>query len=150
MMRERRFRFGILAGCALVGACFSLKIPHLRLPESYIESVELCRKVEFRGDHLSPVEPRTVFGPRDDVICFIRLRNVPGKTRLRWKWYAPDQSLVRDTGDVEVHVDETALDMVTASDPLRPSSPMKTEGDWTVCVFINDTLAWVQKFVTKN
>ena len=150
MMRGGWFRFGILAGSALAGACFSLKIPHLRPPESYIESVEFCRKVELRGDQLLPVSPQTVFDPGDDVVCFIRLRNVPGKTRLRWKWYAPDQALVRDTGDVEANADETNLDMVTASDPLRPRLPEKTEGDWTVCVFVNDALARVQRFVIKR
>lgn len=150
-MRQKCCFWLVLFGCSVfVSACLSFKIPPLSLPENYLESIELSKKIEIRGDLLSPVETSTVFSPIDRVVCLIRLRNVLGKIQLRWKWYAPDRVLARDAGNIVINADEKYLDVVTASDPLKPSSLEKEEGDWTVCVFINDALACVQKFVVKK
>jgi hypothetical protein len=150
-MTQKGYLWLVLSACfVFLWACISFKIPALPLPENSVESIDLCKKIEIRGDLLSPVETSTVFSPIDNIVDFIRLRNVLRKIQLRWKWYAPDQILARDSGNVIVNAEEKNLDVVTASDPLRPSSPEKKEGDWTVCVFINDALACVQKFVIKK
>jgi hypothetical protein len=150
-MRRKSLLWLVVSACSICfSACFSFKIPRLPLPENSIESVEVCRKVEIKDDLLSPVETSNVFGPIEDVICYIRLKQVVRKIQLRWKWYAPDQTLARDTGNMDINADEKYLDIVTASDRLRSSSPEKKEGDWVVCIVINDALARVKKFVIKK
>lgn len=150
MMQNCRPWLVVSACTVCFSACFSFKISPLPLPENYTESLEICKKVEIRDDLLSPVETSAVFGPIEDVFCYVRLRNVRRKIQLRWKWYAPDQTLARDTGNIDINADEKYLDIVTASDPLRSSLPEKKEGDWVVCIIINDVLASVKKFVVQK
>jgi hypothetical protein len=150
-MKQKCCFWLVLIACSIfVPACLSFKIPPLSLPENYLESIELSKKIEIKGDLLSPVETSTVFSPKDRVVCLIRLRNVLGRIQLRWKWYAADRVLARDAGNIVINADEKYLDIVTASDPLWPSSLEKEEGDWTVCVFVNDSLAYIKKFIIKK
>lgn len=150
-MRRKSFLWLVVSACSVCSsACFSFKIPRLPLPENSVETVEVCRKVEIKDDLLSPVETSNVFSPNEDVICYVRLRQVLRKIELRWKWYAPDGTLARDTGNTDINADEKNLDVVTASDPLRSSSPGTKEGDWVVCIMINDALARAKRFVIKK
>jgi hypothetical protein len=150
MMQKCRPWLLVSACTVCFSACFSFKISPLPLPENYTESFEICRKVEIRDDLLSPIETSTVFGPTEDVFCYVRLRNVRRKIQLRWKWYAPDRNLARDTGNVDINADEKYLDTVTAGDPFRSSLSEKKEGYWLVCIMINDVLASVKKFVIQK
>jgi hypothetical protein len=150
-MRQKCHPWLLLSVCCVYfSGCFSFKVPPLPLPENYIESLEICKKVEMRDNLLSPIGTSTVFGPLEDLFCYIRLRNTVRKVQIRWKWYAPDQTLARDTGNVDINADEKYLDVVTASDPLSLSSSEKKEGNWVVCIIINNNLASVRRFVIQK
>jgi hypothetical protein len=146
-MIRRYFLWCVLAAFPVgFSACVSFRIPPLPAPENFIESGETCKGIEFSGDLLDPVGRSAVFSPDEDILFYVRLRNVTRRILLRWKWYAPDQTLTRDAGNVEVNADLKFLDVVTAYDRLRPGPSGTKEGEWTVCLLVNDTAVEVKKF----
>ena len=45
------------------------------------------------------------------------------RVRLKWKWYAPDNTLYKESDEVVVNEDEVYLEAVTAYDMISPDSP---------------------------
>lgn len=124
-----------------MGSCVSFK-PDPPLPtEPRIERIQLCKKIEDRGDLLNPLEIQSEFTSKDELVfCFIQLKDIPKKITLRWKWYSPKKVLVRDTGDVIVNEDEKYLEDVSAYDKFELFHKDNIEGQWTVVVFVNGKL----------
>ena len=125
--------------CSFLGSCITFKSERLFPHDNHVECIHLCRGMEDSGDLLKPVDIQSDFTSKDDHInCFIKLKDVSIKIRLRWKWYSPDRKMVRDTGDVVVNRDEKPLEAVTAYDMLKLNPEDNSEGQWTVVVFLND------------
>lgn len=126
-------------------SCISFKSGSLFPSENQLESIHLCKKIDDSGDLLEPLDIQSEFSFKDDhVICFIRLKDIATKIRLRWKWYSPDRKLVRDTGNIIISQGDRYLAAATAYDRFRLSPENVAEGQWTVVIFMND------KFIGKK
>ncbi len=129
----------LLMLCSFFGSCITFKSEHIFPHDNQVEYIHLCKGVEDSGDLLKPVDIQSDFTSKDDHInCFIKLKDVSIKIRLRWKWYSPDRKMFRDTGDVIVNQDEEYLGVVTAYDMLQLNPEDNSEGQWTVVVLLND------------
>jgi len=117
-----------------------------------VEEFLVCLGVAQSGELLAPQGAGAAFGPNiESVYAFVRLRDVGRDIRLRWKWYAPDGSLVRDSGPVAVRTDGRRLDEVTAFDrlDLPPGRGARSPGSWTAVVFLEEEAASVRTFLLK-
>jgi hypothetical protein len=142
-MRRRR-ALGAIAGLAAAGAaaCISFDIRRYPEPENAVAAFVLCRIVDAEGDVLKPGAETAEFNADDArVLAFAGVRNVARAIRLRWKWYGPDRSLARDTGDVEVNAEGKSLELVTAYDALDLEADKAVLGAWTALLFIDGRLA---------
>jgi len=142
-MRRRR-ALGALAGLAAAGAaaCISFDIRRFPDPDNVVAAFVLCRNADAAGDVLRPIGETSEFGTEDPrALSFASVRNVVRAIRLRWKWYDPAKSLVRDTGDVEVNPEGKSLALVTAYDALDLKPGQAAAGAWTVLLFIDGRLA---------
>ena len=125
--------------------CISLKMGYLSPSENQVESIHLCKKIDDSSDLLKPLDIQSEFTLKDErVICFIRLREIATRIDLRWKWYSPENELVRDTGNVIVSQGDKYLAAATAYDMFQLNPENIAEGQWTVVIFMND------KFVGKK
>lgn len=130
-----------------LASCVSFKVRAPSPNDNHLELIEICRGVKETDGILAPQEPCAEFtGGDSPVYCLIRVRNVSGTVELRWKWYAPDGKLSRDTGGVSVSETQMELYSVTAYDVLRADGGTRARGEWTVAVFVNDVLAGLSKF----
>ncbi len=121
------------------GSCITFRPKHIFPLDNQVEFIHLCKGMEDSGDLLKPVDIQSDFTSKDDHInCFIKLKDVSMKIRLRWKWYSPDKKMFRDTGDIIVNQNEEYLGVVTAYDMLQLNPGSKNEGQWTVVVFMDD------------
>ena len=126
-------------------SCISFKTGYLLPSENQVESIQLCKKIDDSGDLLKPLDIQSEFTSEDDrVICFIKLKEIATKIDLRWKWYSPDNKLVRDTGNIIVSQGDRYLEAATAYDMFQLNPENIAEGQWTVVIFIND------KFIGKK
>jgi len=133
------------------GSCITFRSEHLFPNDNQVECIHLCKGMEDSGDLLKPVDIQSDFTSKDDHInCFIKLKDVSIKIRLRWKWYSPDRKMFRDTGDVIVNQDEEYLGVVTAYDMLQLNPGSKNEGQWTVVVFMNDKFIGSKTFQVRH
>lgn len=117
-----------------------------------VEEFLVCRGVAAEGELLAPRGAGDAFGADiESVYAFVRLRDVGRDIGLRWKWYAPDGSLVRDSGPVAVRTGGRRLDEVTAFDrlDLAPGRGARPAGSWTVVVFMEEEAASVRTFSLK-
>jgi len=120
-------------------SCISFKISSILPTENQVESIHLCKNIDDSGDLLKPLDIQYKFTSKDDnVICFIRLKDIATRIHLRWKWYSPDKKMGRDTGNVIVNNEEKYLEVVTAYDMFKLNSEDNIEGQWTVVVFMNN------------
>jgi len=135
---------GLVVGAALTAtACLNFR-PAVQAPDFQVESVVICRSVTSEGGLLEPVEAREEFPATDEsVVCFVRIKGVSADTWLRWKWYSPEGTLVRDSGRVPVATEGSYLETVTAFDRLDfgPGVATRPTGQWTVAFFLEDALA---------
>jgi hypothetical protein len=126
-------------------SCISFKTGYLLPSENQVESIQLCKKIDDSGDLLKPLDIQFEFTLKDDhVICYIRLKEIATRIDLRWKWYSPDNKLVRDTGNVIVSQGDRYLEAGTAYDMFQLNPENISEGQWTVVIFVNN------KFIGKK
>jgi hypothetical protein len=135
----------------LAGAgCISFKIEPRPEPEQLVETLVLCKRVIPDGELLAPVDITTDFVMDDpEVLCFVALKNVGQAMSLKWKWYAPDGMLFKETIDVPVNENEAYLEAVTAYDRLDMQQEESFEGGWVVVVLINGELAGRRTFIIR-
>lgn len=149
-------RYVLRLGAAAVllfstAGCFSFKLRPLPPPVNRVESLLMCAAVEESGELLKPGEPLKEFDPgRGEILCFLRLEEVDQRIALRWKWYSPENELVKDTGPTEVNPEEKYLAVVTAYDRLNWRPGMGPAGTWTVAVYIDGDLIGRLSFKMKS
>lgn len=140
---------GIVFYC---GGCITFRIVPPYPVEGYIESVNLCKGINKSGELLAPLDIRAEFSAdEDNIICFVILKNISRKIQLRWKWYAPNQSLSRDSENVVINKEESQLETLTAYDELKLN--LREEdiivGQWTVVVLLDNQLIARRLFEVK-
>jgi len=135
----------------LTGAgCVSLRIEPRPEPEQLVETLVLCKRVLPGGELLAPVDITTDFVLDDpDVLCFVKIKNVGQTITLKWKWYAPDGMLFKETADVPVNEIETYLEAVTAYDGLDIEQEESFEGRWAVVILVNGELVGRRTFTVR-
>lgn len=135
----------------LAGAgCVTLKIEPRPEPEQLIETLVLCKRVLPEGELLAPVDITTDFVLEDpEVLCFVELKNVGRFMKLKWKWYAPDGRLFKETADVPVNENEAYLEAVTAYDRLDIQQEEGFKGRWIVVILVNGELAGRRTFFVR-
>jgi hypothetical protein len=133
-----------------VGGCISFKIEPRPEPEQLVETLALCKRVLPDGELLAPADITTDFVIENpDVLCFVKLKNVGRIMTLRWKWYAPDGTLFKETADVPVNENELYLEAVTAYDRLDIQQEESFEGRWVVVILVNGELAGRRTFIIR-
>jgi hypothetical protein len=132
------------------GGCVSFKIEPRPEPEQLVETLVLCKRVLPDGELLAPADITTEFVMDDpDVLCFVELKNVGRAMTLKWKWYAPDGSLFKETADVSVNKNESYLEAVTAYDGLDMQQEESFKGHWVVVILVNGELAGRRTFIVR-
>lgn len=140
--------------CFCLGSCISFRIiPPFPL-EGYVETMALCSRVDESGELLEPLGIKVEYQLEEEsVYCFIELKNISRRIRMRWRWYGPDKTEFRDSGDVLVNREEQYLETLTAYDELRIDSGEEDNviGRWTVIVLIDGQLVSRREFsINKN
>ena len=139
-----RHRHLLMCGLCIIwctSSCISFKVEPLPDPSLIVKEATLCREIDESRELLEPGEAFTDFrAGKDPVICFLHMKDVAQRVRLKWKWYAPDNTLYKESDEVVVNEDEVYLEAVTAYDMISPDSPAEEQGSWSVAVLANDVL----------
>lgn len=133
-------------------ACVTFR-PAVQPPGLEVESLVVCRNAALSGGlHVAEGAARTFGVDIPSLFALAALRDIDRKIALRFKWYAPDGVLARDSGPMPVDPGEKYLDKVTAFDRLdfAPGRVEPREGAWTVALFLNETLADQTSFNIKK
>jgi len=115
----------------------------------------LCSNIKIEKDLYTPVGITSDFKTLDKkVISFIRLNNINKEIQVRWKWYAPDGRLVRDTVqfDTLVNTQNDFIAVQTMYDELEFAQIEKPliSGMWTVVFYLENLLAGSMNFTLKK
>jgi len=132
-------------------ACLTFKIEPRPEPEQLVETLVLCERVLPDGELLAPADITTDFPMMEnpDVLCFVELKNVGRFMRLKWRWYAPDGTLFKETADVPVNENKAYLEAVTAYDKLDIQPEESFKGHWVVVILVNGELAGRRTFFVR-
>ena len=133
--------FPLLALTLFAGGCSSTgevrKEPRLRVVET-----TLAKGIDDTGTEIVPIEPTTIFSTEDpEVVCYVKLRNLSGKHRLRWAWYDPAGNLYYSTKSYSVAIPrgkyvEDAIAWHEIS--LRGESAQEYPGSWKVDIYLDE------------
>jgi len=152
MRKAAAFLLVLYLGLCAVG-CISFRIiPPFPL-EGYVETMVICSKVDESGELLAPMDIKKEFTLGDkSVYCFIELKNISRRIHMRWKWYAPDKTMSRDSENVIINREEQYLETLTAYDEffLDIRDNEKLSGRWTVVVLIDDKLVASREFFIQE
>jgi hypothetical protein len=122
-------------------ACLSFKLDPLPDPGRVVREVTLCKEIDESQELLEPGESVKEFmAGSDPVICFVSMKDVTRRIRLRWRWYDPRGFLHKASQEVTVNPDEVYLEAVTAYDRIEPEALTGLQGKWIVTIFVNDIL----------
>ncbi|MBM3296252.1 MAG: hypothetical protein FJY83_01495 [Candidatus Aminicenantes bacterium] len=158
MRRRARPQAGfLLAGLIALAwlgaaACVNFR-PAVQPPGLEVESLVVCRNAAFSGGlHVAEGAARTFGLDIPSLFALASLRDIDRGIALRFKWYAPDGVLARDSGPMPVDPGEKYLDKVTAFDRLdfAPGRIEPREGAWTVVLFLDETPADQTSFNIKK
>lgn len=151
-MRSRRILIAVAAACAAVSGCISLKILPPSLSGTTIEAMSICEGVAETGGLIQPRAVADKFGPRiKRLYCVVRLAPTSEALAIRWRWYTPDESLYRETGNLFINTDLQGFSAITASDILAIKSEAGlAPGKWRVAVYINDRFSGSTGFMIKE
>lgn len=151
-LRRAAGRFLCAAALVLSAAsasCVSLKVRPLEDPHARIETLVVCREVREDGESLVPEGISGTFQADSQIVCFLKIIDIPGPVSLRWTWYGPEGELVRDTGEIAVNSEGRYLGSISAYDRLDPEDIGGRTGRWTAAVFIDGVLAGTARFEIK-
>lgn len=130
---------GIVFYCA---GCISFRIQPPYPEEAYIESISFCLGIQETEDELlAPVDIKEEFSMDDDnIVCFVAVKNIGRKIQLRWKWYAPNKDLSRDSENIVINSSASPLETLFAYDEIQLSLREKDAlvGVWTVVVLLDN------------
>jgi hypothetical protein len=151
---KKRFAGAIfLLSSIVMSSCLSFRIFPSFPQEGHVERMVFCEDVDESGELLEPLEIRYEFvDDAESVFCFFEIKNISRKIGMRWRWYAPDRSLSRDSGNVTINEEEKLLEIVTAYDELMLGIREKEKkiGRWTVIVLIDDSLVARRTFDVRQ
>ncbi len=142
----------IMLSCLGAASCVNFR-PAVQPPGLEVETLLVCRNVSASGGlHVADGAARTFGADAASLFALASLRDIDRRIALRFKWYAPDGVLARDSGPMPVDPMGTYLDQVTAFDRLdfAPGRIEPTEGVWTVALFLDEILADQTSFNIKK
>lgn len=150
-MKKKVYSLFLSVVCILGAACISFKIKPLFPPDNRVENFCLCAEIDDSGELLIPLDVKLEFSAEnEDIICFIELKDIEKKIKLKWNWYSPDKKLYKETEEITVNEQEKYLEAVTAYDKIRPEHSEISNGRWAVVVFLDDVLAGRKIFQVKK
>jgi hypothetical protein len=121
-----------------MAGCLSFKVVPSPAPEDIAFEIMTCKKVDARGELYKPLEITSEFrAANEEIICFVRLKNISKAIRLKWIWYGPDLKLFKETKDLIINAGEDILETISAFDRITIPAEGKGEGQWTVAVFMD-------------
>jgi len=139
------------AACLLLVGCVSFRVAPSPAPEDLAAEICTCKKIDETGELYQPVDITSQFTQDDkDVICFVRMKNIRKAARLRWKWYAPDLSLFKETKDMIINAEEDILETISAFDRITIPAEDKSDGQWVVAVFMDRELIARKAFSVRK
>jgi len=139
-----------IAICLDFGSCLSFRVSSTPAPEDFAVEIFLCKKIDESGDLYQPMDIASEFSQDDqNIFCFVRMKNIRKAVRLRWKWYAPDLNLFKETNDIIINAEENLLVEISAFDNITPPREGKSEGQWTVAVTMDKEFIGRKVFIFK-
>jgi uncharacterized membrane protein len=140
-----------MAAYLFLAACLSFRVAPSPAPEDLAVEIYTCKKIDDSGELYKPLDITTEFALDDrDVICFVRMKNIRKAARLRWRWYAPDLSLFKETKDTIINAEEDFLEAISAFDRITIPGESKSDGQWVVAVFMDRELIARKSFSFKK
>jgi hypothetical protein len=147
-------RAGIWAAAVglMAAACVTITPKPAPEPECRVAGLEVGAAIRAADDLFELEAPQNFFPPGTaKVYALVRLTDIPGALRMRWKWYGPDGRLVRDSLDVPANAEGLYLEVLTAFDrlDLGPPDAAPAAGTWQVVFFLDGRLAARRSFVLE-
>ena len=149
MIRSRRTPL-LLGGILLTSACLRFHPAALDPPAAFLERCILCPRIDVSGGGAEPAAEQLVYqdDPPFSAFCFVELRDLRGRHRLQWKWYAPSGALMRRSEEIPVGEAERTFARYLAWDGLR-FGPGGEKGTWTAAVFLDADLLASRAFEVR-
>jgi len=149
MTGSRRTRL-FLGGILLTSACLRFHPAALGPPAAFLERCILSSRIDMSGGGAEPAAEQLVYqdDPPFSAFCFVELRDLRGRHRLQWKWYAPSGVLMRRSEEIPVGEAERTFARYLAWDELR-FGPGGERGTWTSTVFLDTDLLAARTFEVR-
>jgi hypothetical protein len=140
----------LIGGVLLASACLRFRPAALEPPSAFLERCVLCSRVEQGGGSAKPAAEQLLFkgGTPFSAFCFVELRDLRGRHRLQWKWYAPSGALMRRSEEIPVGETGQTFGRYLAWDELR-LGPGSERGVWTSSVFLDADLLVTREFEVR-
>lgn len=140
-----------VAACLFLAGCLSFRAAPSPAPEDLAVEIYTCKKIDDSGELYKPADITSEFARDEkDIICFVQMKNIRKAARLRWKWYAPDLSLFKETKDMIINAEEDFLETISAFDQITIPAEVKSDGQWVVAVFMDRELIARKSFIVKK
>lgn len=132
------YRFLAAAPFLILSACVSFRVTVPPVAELAVAFLAVVTEVDESGDFDRNIASQPVRPDADSVFALIKIKRIPRSVSLSWRWYAPDDSLVRASPPVIVNARKAELEHAVAWDRLAGQLFSGHPGSWRVVVCADD------------
>lgn len=132
---RRRIRPLLLAAvlCAIPG-CFSFRVTVPLDPECVLGALAIIHSEPGTLDFEKPILDEPFSADGAGVYALIKVLQVSKPLTLQWRWYSPDNQLVRRSPAVQINAKGKYLNYFAAWDNLARPAYSEKKGTWTVLI----------------
>ena len=126
----------------------------LPMPKFKVAEAKTAKGIESIGDKTVPLNPTESFTIMDNtVVSYIKLENLSGKHRVKWKWYDPAGSLYLATQNYTIKVpsnkyveEASAWHKISIKGEKAQHSP----GSWKVDIYLDGSIVATNSFKIQS
>lgn len=133
-----------------VSGCIRLKVELPPDPEVVVEYIAVKKSVHGINDFSKKLKDDEIriFDPK--VYLVIKVNDVGEPKQIQWRWFGPDEKIVRESDPQEVNQDEGYLSYFIAWDSMGNDLFEKKPGKWTVVVTVDNHFFTRKSFSIMN
>jgi hypothetical protein len=115
-------------------SCFSFRVEIPLDPECVIDTLAIVKAVPDKAALDGKIVAEPAAASDANLYALIKVLQVSKPLKLQWRWYAPDNKLLKESKEVEINAKGKYLSYFVAWDVLPQTYYADKKGRWTVVI----------------
>jgi len=115
-------------------SCFSFRVEVPLDPECVIDTLVIVKAIPEKTALEEKIVAEPAMASDANLYALIKVLQVSKPLKLQWRWYSPDNKLLKESKSVEINAKGKYLSYFVAWDVLPQTYYAEKKGRWTVVI----------------